>query len=533
LNVEFTHLRIKSYIQPFERELAFRELQQLTGQRATPADDGQNMFAVRGVKDVGGLVERLAYWEAVRADHEYVVSTQSLREATVNLVRNGVDLDVLRAKLPLTSATAPLPNRRCLRYGTHGIHEYRGKFFPQLVKALVNISGIPDTATVGDPMCGSGTTIIEANLAGRQGVGLDMNPLSVLLSRTKTQLLYANEMSLERAYKDLRDRFCNEAPRNASSLAYFATFTEEDQRYLRMWFAEDVLCGLDDIAIAVNELEDADAKALAKVALSNILRRVSWQKEDDLRVRKEVRLDVEVDPKKEFLEELGRSVRTVLAFLYQSRLREPKRFMIEEGDARECAQHFGHEAVDLVVTSPPYATALPYLDTDRLSLIYLKLLKRPEHRSKDLHMIGNREVTEGLRRSYWDTYAASKTNLPQAVTNVIDQIANLNEGTEAGFRRRNLPSLLAKYFLDMTKVLEGINDCLKPGCFAFIVVGDNHTIAGGQRVDIPTSRLLQDIAARKDFEVAEPLQMEMLVSRDIFRVNAGSSEQIIALRKRC
>jgi site-specific DNA-methyltransferase (cytosine-N4-specific) len=121
--------------------------------------------------------------------------------------------------------------------------------------------------------------------------------------------------------------------------------------------------------------------------------------------------------------------------------------------------------------------------------------------------------------------------LPSDVRALINSIETLNEGTGAGFRRKNLPALLSKYFFDMREVLEGIQKLLKPGGVAFVVVGNNHTIAGGQRVDICTAKLLSQIAETLNFEIAPSLPMEMLVSRDIFKNNAMESEEILAFRR--
>lgn len=49
-------------------------------------------------------------------------------------------------------------------YATHGLFPYRGKFHPQLIKALLNIIGVKKGEIVLDPMCGSGTANIEASL---------------------------------------------------------------------------------------------------------------------------------------------------------------------------------------------------------------------------------------------------------------------------------------------------------------------------------------------------------------------------------
>lgn len=523
-------LRLKPYIQPFERELAFREIVTLAGAAPEKATDDRNVFLLNTLVSRDNLANRLTYWECIRDDSGSTITTQSLRESTVNLVRNGIALDKLEQSLPF-NGDVPLPNRRCLRYGTHGIHEYRGKFFPQLVRSLINISGVQPGEVVADPMSGSGTTVAEAILANCIGRGLDMNPLSVLLGNTKASLLTANSTALAEGYTQLREELMSTEAMAPIQLRQLKSLPAEDQAYLAGWFSEDVFQGLDEIIQAIERLTDGHAISLARIALSNIIRSVSWQKNDDLRVRKEIRFDVEIDPKKEFLEEIGRSVRAVLAFLYQNGPTTNANFEIIEGDARRCGKIWGENSVDVIITSPPYATALPYLDTDRLSLCYLGLLPRPEHRNRDKEMIGNREVTEKLRKEYWTKYQADKHILPISITSLIDKIDELNSGARVGFRRRNLPALLAKYFFDMRDVIEGMKYSLKPGRFAFVVVGNNHTIAGGHRVDIQTASLLQDIARDIGFEVADPLSMEMLVSRDIFKGNAMGSEDIIVFKK--
>lgn len=528
-------LRMKPYIQPFERALAVQELCALSSVEYEGIVAGKNSeieFTIVAECTPTALAERLAYWETVSADTQDYVTTQSLRESTVNLVRNGVALDTLAQQLPFDpDGTVPLPNRRCLRYGTHGIHEYRGKFFPQLVRSLINISGAPIGGVVADPMSGSGTTAVEAVLAGYSGIGLDMNPLSVFLGQAKCGLLSATPAELVTGYQQVRAELLSTEVRQVGQLTYLGSLPAEDQNYLRAWFSEDVLTGLDDISNAIARLPTEDARTLARVALSNIIRSVSWQKDDDLRVRKDVRLDVEIDPKKEFLEEMARSVRAVLAFLYQVGPMPRNRFEIREGDAKACGAAWGENSVDVVITSPPYATALPYLDTDRLSLCYLGLLPRPEHRARDQRMIGNREVSDKLRRDYWSLFQAAQHELPASVGSLITRIESLNSGTSVGFRRRNLPALLSKYFFDMKDVLNGVHMALKPGAMAFVVVGNNHTVAGGHRVDIQTASLLQEVAEMVGLEVAESLSMDMLVSRDIFRKNAMGSEEILAFRK--
>src|SRR5262249_42513955 len=141
----------------------------------------------------------------------------------------------------------------------------------------------------------------------------------------------------------------------------------------------------------------------------------------------------------------------VLTLLYHEKETRLGAFDIMEGDARHLPTIWSKwkGRIDAVITSPPYATALPYLDTDRLSLCYLGLLPRPQHRRLEQYMIGNREISEGQRAKYWEIFETRKKLLPCSVSTLVQKVSTLNSRIEVGFRRRNLPALLTKYFTDM------------------------------------------------------------------------------------
>jgi site-specific DNA-methyltransferase (cytosine-N4-specific) len=528
----FLKCGIKPYIQPFEKKLALAELAVLAGSDSRLSQGDGLRYELQTGTPAAKLADNLAYWESV-TDTKKHYTKQVLREATVNIIKNGIPVEGISDLVPFSNQV-PLPNRRCLRYGPHGFHDYRGKFFPQLVRALINIAGVPKRGIIADPMIGSGTTAVETVLAGSSALGLDMNPLSVMMSRTKCAILREKPTSIISAYANVRKRLIRLVPnRSTARLPYFSRLPNEDQRYLLGWFSEQVLRDLDQIAQELDDLEDGPVRDLMLLTLSNILRTVSWQKPDDLRVRKEAKIDQDIDPIKEFLEALGRSVKTIIAFLYQEQDSILGSFDILEGDARDLESPWKKwmGRVDAVITSPPYATALPYLDTDRLSLCYLGLLPRPEHRKRDVQMIGNREISNSLRKAYLEIFQSSKKDFPRSVLELVAKINHLNNAVDVGFRRRNLAALLAKYFMDMKMVLNGIANLLRPGARAYIVIGNNHTIAGGKRVEINTADLLADIAETVGLAQKERWGMEMLVSRDIFRNNACASEFILTFQR--
>lgn len=532
-------LYMKPYIQPFEGRLARWEAQSLCGVDPSRTSNDDLWYFVACNVEPGEISRKLVYWEAVKLPGRPEQLTAQVRlEGTANLVLNGVSLQEIAERVPFQdTASVPVPRRRVLRYGTHGIHEYRGKFFPQLVGALLNIFDLIEGATVLDPFCGSGTGPVEVRSRGYRAFAVDLNPLSVYITQAKLAAFDIDPDELQKEYvaveSDLRTLGTRNAPR--ATREWFSTLPSVSRMYLSRWFPGTTLDDLDVIMLRLRQIRNAAIQRLFLVSLSNILRRVSFQKTDDLRVR----LDpdsAEPDVAQVFLSELNRSVRHVFAFLREYRRHDAKLlpYVVRCADARHLAEVFVGEAgkIDAVITSPPYATALPYIDTDRLSLAYLNLLDRQEQRRLEREMIGTREITNGEVERGWRRFLESEHLLPDRVRSIIHRVHEAGRQAKAvGFRRRNLPSLLARYFLDMRQVFEQLLVLLKPGAPAAFVVGSNHTVIGGERIDIDTAGLLAEVASTVGFSVEYALNMEMLVSRDIFRANASDRETLVFLRK--
>jgi len=71
---------------------------------------------------------------------------------------------------------------------THGFFKYPCKFIPHIPRwAIKKYTKLNDI--VLDPFAGSGTTLVESVLLGRNALGVDFDKLSQLLSKTKTQWL--------------------------------------------------------------------------------------------------------------------------------------------------------------------------------------------------------------------------------------------------------------------------------------------------------------------------------------------------------
>ncbi len=526
--------QMKEHIQPFERKLALQELHALTSGPIVPINGNHetaSIFSIAPTSNIDGLREALAYWHSVGNDSDGLTA-QLRSEATQRIARatsqNGISQENISDLV-----ASNLPNRRSLRYATHGLHEYTGKFFPQLVRALMNIAQLPKSAVVLDPMCGSGTTLVEARLSGRSSYGIDMNPLSVFITDVKCQALALEPATLTAAYPKLAEAV--RAPlSHHGEASWSASLPNGDRFYLERWFSEQTIMELNHIEKGISKIPVATTiKSFYRIALSNILRRVSLQKNEDLRIRREEKYVASGEVILLFLEEAARSTQTVAAFLAERGHTKLGAFEVHEADARKASSvaPLLVGKVDAVITSPPYATALPYIDTDRLSLIYLGLLPRDEHRARDTLMIGNREVSRRDRTAYWASYEENRALLPEATRLLIEEIDQLNDEAPVGFRRKNLSALLAKYFFDMRQVTQQMYTLLRPGGSMFLVVGNNRTTAGRRRFEIDTPHQIARIAKSIGFRMVDDMPMEMLVPRSIFKKNAIASERILRFEK--
>jgi DNA modification methylase len=502
-------LEMKPYLQPFERLLAMRELKALVEENREIIEEN-GYFAVQTNKPEEFYRERLTYWQ--RVGRNFLVPTD---QKSLEFSQNGFE----KAK-----EAKELHRARRLRYGPHNLHEYRGKFFPQLVRSLINMSGISDKAIVFDPMCGSGTTLCEALAMDISTVGSDLNPLSTLIANVKSKIVLERPASFQKNVLFYLNKFQLDDPSSVS------TWSEEDISYLKRWFSPVAMKETSIILTNIMTVNKLLYRDLFRVCLSNIIRSVSWQKDADLRVRKEIGTYIKGTVINRFKEEVLRQLDRIYSYLCLLPRRKNKpSLLIRQGDAVNIDKLFPEYLgkVDLLITSPPYATALPYLDTDRLSLIVLGLLPRNKHSETEKMMVGTREITERQRKEEWEKYLSRKHELPDRVSKLIAQVAKKNHDGQVGFRRKNLPTLLGKYFLNMLDSMRSVHNLMKPGAYGYYVVGNNSTILDGEKTEIKTDEFLYEIGEAAGWEKVEKIPMELLASRDIFRENRGSAETIL------
>lgn len=92
-------------------------------------------------------------------------------------------------------------------YAFHNLYPYKGKFYPRVVRTLINAFKLGSNSILFDPFNGSGTATHEASLMGIKSAGLDVTPMGVMLSELKNDLLFINRKDLNFNLNDLIEIF--------------------------------------------------------------------------------------------------------------------------------------------------------------------------------------------------------------------------------------------------------------------------------------------------------------------------------------
>ena len=267
--------------------------------------------------------------------------------------------------LELSWSEAQLPQVERTKH-VHGLHPYLGKYVPQLVEIFLQRYFQPGQC-VYDPLVGSGTTLVEANVSGSDAIGCDISAFNCLLSRVKTTryALGALEMSLKAALEE--SHRAGPAPLDGAS------------DWLRQWYAPRALGELRRYYEIASERLDDPGWDVAKIILSRAARSARLTTHFDLDFprapttapyfcHKHKRTCHPVDQAQKFLARYTvDTVRRIRAF---SELRTTSDVQVVHGDAR--ALRLARRP-DGIITSPPYPGLIDYHEQHRYSYELLRL----------------------------------------------------------------------------------------------------------------------------------------------------------------
>ena len=238
------------------------------------------------------------------------------------------------------------------RAHVHGFHTYAARMHPTTAARLVG--GFSEAGdTLLDPFCGSGTVLVEAMLAARRAVGIDLSPLAARLAKLKTTP--RDERSIEAMVAA------------AQSIAAFADARREQRAGATRRYPPDdvnsfdphVLLELDSLraGIASHARDDAAAAEALELVLSAILVKVSRRTSDTSAANAPRRIAAGFTARlfARKAAELARRLAEFTALVPAEAA--PARVSVDDA-AR--LRTVAASTIDAVVTSPPYVATYDY-----------------------------------------------------------------------------------------------------------------------------------------------------------------------------
>jgi len=334
-----------------------------------------------------------------------------------------------------------IPASANTKYLSHSYFRYIGQFPPQIARALISQYG-KDGGKFLDPMCGGGTTLIEARLAKMNAIGFDINKVSVIWSKTRANsfepILLDKHIenfivSLNSLKTGKRDQHLQQ-----KKLSSYKLKLGEDSKF----FSKSTLNDLENTFSLLNSIHNKEIQNFILSAILSVIRQVS------LANNKKMNVVIDTLAKKyEFIPTLIKKLSEMKeknSQLYDKLDRKTK-LDIKLGDARNLP--LKDKAVDFVIIHPPYPTNTAFSESLRLQLSIL---------GENYRKLHDKEIQ--IRGSYF-----------------------------------HKPDGLRRYILDWNAVLKEIYRVLRPHSYCAIVIGDGKTDFVRIPMGIITTELAKDI----------------------------------------
>ncbi len=248
---------------------------------------------------------------------------------------------------------------------THCYHNYPAMMIPQIAHRLIDMYG-RSAGNLLDPYCGTGTSLVEANLKGINAFGMDLNPLACLIAKTKTSKI--NTQILDCYLHEFNNLSFSQ---NFSSPKQSALICP-DFKNIDFWFKKETKEKLAFIKGFIDRMKNRQSKDFFKVAFSETVRDVSLTRNNEFklyRITQEQIDKFEPDVWGIFVLKLTRN-RQGLAAFSSKMARTDAGAKVYNGNSTNGLGVVANESIDLVVTSPPYGdsrTTVAYGQFSRLA----------------------------------------------------------------------------------------------------------------------------------------------------------------------
>lgn len=369
-------------------------------------------------------------------------------------------------------------------YASHDLHAFAAKFPPQLPRVFIRGLTEPGDLIL-DPMMGSGTTIVEALLEKRRGIGFDIDPLALQLCHVKTNPV--NVVHLRAIGKNVISRAVELAKRKDELENNIDRLNGKTRSFIDYWFTPDVQKELSALILAIQEVESDEARRFLKLAFSSIV----ITKSGGVSLARDLahsrpHLDKTKKPKSP-IEQFSLRLRKNLTSIAELSNNKPDSQVIH-GDAR--IMPLADNAVDLIVTSPPYANAIDYMRAHKFSLVWFG------ESVDDLSELRSQYIGSERTGDLVHMRSMSLSPLGQRTDAIIGQLAQ---------RDKKKAAILEKYFFEMRLVLTEMYRVLKNDAVAIVVVGTSFM----RNLDVQTHLCLADIAAMIGFDVVDVVKRNL------------------------
>ena len=387
-------------------------------------------------------------------------------------------------------------------YGTHGFHRYVGRFPAHLIRAIINAFGATPNDTILDPFCGSGTTLVEARMLGVKAVGIEISPLSAMISRVKSQfpdsgfsitglLEEIDAFYIEKWTSFLGGREIDKLSyddilhRQGNSVKYFSN--------IERWFCKDALLGTS-ITVEFILTKTGYVKDFLTIALSAKMRSIGNVDVDVVRAEYRKTPRENVDVLKLMKSQMRKMASGIAATINASQRTLGLSSDIKVFEGSVLKEEIKSESISHIITSPPYGVeSLSYLRTYLLSFRALEPILGVDPYNFGEGIIGSEYLGDDIPdpdrfrvRTVSTTYVSYFNELLTVSDKSMDQ-------------KRIL--MMMKFFEDMYSVIERFSRWLrKNGNVAFII--------GNKKIGtsiIPTDKIIKEIFESFGFELKESI----------------------------
>lgn len=353
---------------------------------------------------------------------------------------------------------------------THSIHPYPAMMIPQVAGRLIDMYAKPK-AVILDPFSGSGSVLLEAFIRGYDSYGIDINPLSLLISRIKTTPLNYKGLQIE-LEKILKK---TSLAKNTKRPNFFN---------IDYWFKPEVVSHLTALQTAIDSINDKKIKDFFKVVFSFTVRAASNTRNGEFklyRIDDDKLRNFNPNALKIFKKRAEENI-AAMADLWEKYSRSKTKVNILNEDTRHRTS-IKDKKVDIVVTSPPYGdskTTVAYGQFSRLSLQWLGF--EGKDIDVDNRSLGGRLDVKNLHLGY------ASPNLRY----VLDLVSRVDQ--------KRAREVLA-FYIDLNKCFLELHRVIKKGGFLCMVVG-NRTVKG---IQLPTDEIVADFGESTGFRYIETI----------------------------